>query len=883
MSHLRHIAVLMIFGGGCIPTRDNLQDPQNRPVAILNALTVEGGRATPFELDATASYDPRAAGAPLHFAWELDDPALDADVGEEELDDFNDVPGDSGHIFQNFPKAFLASSNGNGIVVRRVRVRVSSDDGASSVAEATIVVRNERPIVDPGEDLFLSTTRSEAVVLDARGGGSDPTSVDPDGDPLFFTWTQLTGDPVVLDTSMDPVHKQRVGFVPPLAKRSLTFRVDGSDGMSQETGFLRVHRAKQVWIASRAPTRVYRVFPDFRSKTSLEDLSAPATPVEFTAIGVVAVTPGGNVWTAERAVNDTLVRRLDPELRQIATFVIAGWALPTWSDAEGEDLCLVVQRGTVPVGDRAFVRVGPAGLVAAPVAAPDAIQTHATGTGDCWAVSASKIDRFDAAANLTTIVSGFDRLSRSTVAEDGQLWASVVDPLGFVDRILRVSTTGVPEDVYLYPVPPPGTQYLSLTDLAPRRGGGVWVHDSNRSLMTLSPSGILASTDAPRMRLDPSLPRRQFVSDLSDGTLWLADSQSGDLIHLFDAGDTIRELGRTAIESLAPSAPLFLTPYVTADGSVIATATGNGESWIFRIPTHLNSSERVDASLVSTFLMSLSVDRGRGAAWIADGATFEQRLLRVSHTGRVLVKRTDSTSRVIAQADGSAWALVFDAGTSATRVEQVSSTGGLLTTVPVSGLGQFLAIDASGEDGCAIASADPNLFPFDTTTFGVRYSSASPQPEVLQTQAAGPEGISSCWIDRVDGATWFVTASQTCFMNSPGTSTLRRFAPGSTTPSLTLTSAQGVAFACNFAGDDAGGVWMAQAGTMSRIGAAGPTGETVTGVGTVVPCGNGDPACREVWSRANVFEVVRADSAGKVLDRFRPPTSGQITTFDVIP
>lgn len=883
VNPLRPAVLIAVFAAACIPTRDNLQDPQNRPIAVLTAVTVEGGRSTPFELDATASHDPRDPSAILHYAWELDDPIVDADVGADELDDFDDVPGDSGHIFQNFPKPFASGTNGEGVVVRTVRVRVSAADGASSVAEATIVVRNQRPIVDPGEDLYISNLRTAAIELDARGGGSEPTTIDPDGDTLFFTWTQLAGDPVVLDTSMDPVHKQRVRFVPPIAKRSLTFRVDGTDGMAGESGFLRVHRTKQAWMASRSPTRVYRVFPDFRSKTSLEDLQAPGTTTEFTNVVVIAVTPAGNVWTAERAGSDTLVRRLDPELRQSATFTVSGWAIPMWGDAEGEDLCLVVQ-STSGVAARAFARVSPTGVVATPVPVPNASQTHATGTGDCWAVSASSIGRLHATGTVTTLVSGFDRIARSTVAEDGALWAAVSDPDGARDRIVRLAQGGVLEDVYVYAPAPASSQTVAFTDLAPRRGGGVWVHDSSRALTTLSAAGVLSPTDAPRMRLDPgTFPRRQFASDLSDGTIWLADSQSGDLIHLFDAGDTVRELGRTPIESLAPTAPLFLSPFVATDGSVLVTATGSGESWILRVPTHMKTNDRVDTSLVTVQVEFLSVDRVRGAAWIPDGSTFEARLLRVSPSGRVLAKLSGNIQRTVAQPDGQAWALSFDTGTAASRILYVSSTGGVLASVLPIGTEQFVAFDATPDDGCVVAVADPLSNSIDTTTFLLRFSRTATSPQILLTQLPGPQPISSCWIDRADGATWVVNSSSTCFGNVTGTSTVRRFAKGSTSPSLTLSSAQGIPFSCDVVGDEVSGVWMKQPGQMSRLGAMGPSGETIPGKGAVVPCGNGDPACRELWAVQAQTDLVRTDASGAILDTFRVPTSGRITSFHVVP
>lgn len=888
MRTLRCIPIAGVFlAAGCsLPSRDNLRDPQNRPVAILNAVTVEGGRATPFELDASQSYDPRNPGAVLHFHWELSDPIADADLGTDELDDFDDVPGDSGHIFQTFPRAFVGDSNGEGILVRHVRVRVETDGGSTSDAEATIVVRNRRPIVDPGEDLFLSTTRTATVVLDAHGGGFDPTSIDPEGDPLYFTWTQLSGAAVVLDTAIDPVFHRLISFVPPLTKGSLTFRVDGTDGMSAETGLLRVHRAKQVWIASRAPTRLYRIFPDFLSKTSLEAVGAPGVPINFTGMNVVAVTSSGNVWTAEPSGADTLVRQLDPALRQIATWTVPGYATPSWAAAEGEDLCLVVVKTVAPQNpNRAFVRVSSMGVVSTPVGS-DAIETWGTGSGDCWAVSRTKIEMLDPAGAVSPVASGFDVLNRATVALDGKLWASESDLNVAAKRIVRVSDLGLVEDMHLFDPPLVNGQGTFITDLVARRTGGIFFHTGLRQLSALSETGVVALTDAPPLRLDVNAARQQLVSDLSDGTLWFADSQSGDLVHLIDAGDTVRELGRTPIEALAPSAPLFLTPAIANDGSLLATAVGI-DSWLFRIPTHMNANQRVNADLHATVESVLAVDQARGAAWIADNATTDQRLLRTSAEGRFLVN-TGPTNvlRIVSTADTGAWTLSISGQTLLYRISMVSSTGATLNSAFSTGQEGFLDLDAAEDDACAIIQADrAALHPGDSVTEAVRLARGSSLIDVAFTLPAGAEGLTRCYVDRSDRALWLVSVDADCIDTGSGTTTLRRFAFGQTSPSLTLTGIGAGPFACSGATPDpVGGIWMISGAGLARIGASGDTGETLGAVGRVFPCGNGDPACREVWRLGlQGKELDKYDASGTLVGRYSAATAGQITAFDVVP
>jgi len=56
---------------------------------------------------------------------------------------------------------------------------------------------NTSPVADPGPDQTVFV--GDLVVLD----GSN--SFDPDGDPLFYSWEQVGGPPVFLDTPEEPI------------------------------------------------------------------------------------------------------------------------------------------------------------------------------------------------------------------------------------------------------------------------------------------------------------------------------------------------------------------------------------------------------------------------------------------------------------------------------------------------------------------------------------------------------------------------------------------------------------------------------------------------------------------------------------------------------
>jgi hypothetical protein len=103
----------------------------------------------------------------------------------------------------------------------------ADDDSAMTWAPAFLGVAppapaNRAPIANAGDDLVVNVSGPRRVVLDGLG------SRDPDGDPLAFQWTQVSGPSVTLSNSSSAQPSFLV--LPPLVSTTMVFRLVVNDG-----------------------------------------------------------------------------------------------------------------------------------------------------------------------------------------------------------------------------------------------------------------------------------------------------------------------------------------------------------------------------------------------------------------------------------------------------------------------------------------------------------------------------------------------------------------------------------------------------------------------------------------------------------------------------
>jgi len=123
---------------------------------------------------------------------------------------------------------------------------------AAPVAETSDgLVCNRPPVADAGDDVSVSQLSGDpALGVPSVVTLSATNSFDPDGTPLSFTWTQLSGPAVVLDASSAAVTTFEA---PSITKDTmLVFRVAVSDGFDTTADTVRV----TVRHDNRAPTAV---------------------------------------------------------------------------------------------------------------------------------------------------------------------------------------------------------------------------------------------------------------------------------------------------------------------------------------------------------------------------------------------------------------------------------------------------------------------------------------------------------------------------------------------------------------------------------------------------------------------------------------------------
>ncbi|HKZ47592.1 MAG TPA: PKD domain-containing protein [Thermoplasmata archaeon] len=167
---------------------DELPIPDTPPTAVANVTPLEGYIfITSFTFDGTGSWDD---GSIVSYEWAFGD-------------GYTAVGPTASHTY---------SSKGvwNGALI------VTDDEGAQSFAPFTVTIKNRTPVINGvgGRGGHLGTAHTLEV-----------TATDPEGDWLYYTWSQDSGPPVLIQGADEPTAR----FIPTVGG-DYVFRIAVSDG-----------------------------------------------------------------------------------------------------------------------------------------------------------------------------------------------------------------------------------------------------------------------------------------------------------------------------------------------------------------------------------------------------------------------------------------------------------------------------------------------------------------------------------------------------------------------------------------------------------------------------------------------------------------------------
>ena len=169
------------------------------------------------------------------------------------------------------------------------RLTVTDNDGAIDTDDVTVDVAaqtttNQAPVANAG--LNQSVAAGVGVTLDGSG------SSDPDGDPITYLWSQVSGPNVTLSgrTSATPTFTAPS----PNSSRTLVFRLQVSDGQLIGTDTVTIAVAAVVAVVTALPTDEYvtLVEIDFSSGTRRYSFSGASTPQGWYADKILRI---GNI------------------------------------------------------------------------------------------------------------------------------------------------------------------------------------------------------------------------------------------------------------------------------------------------------------------------------------------------------------------------------------------------------------------------------------------------------------------------------------------------------------------------------------------------------------------------------------------------------------
>ncbi len=911
------------FAVACaIPERDNPNDPANSPRAGLAVYVGTAGgpnigrRSDVFVLDASGSHDPLDRG-PLRFEWDVDgvddfeetDPPTCASPAETAALPCvttcgqPQVPGACLRARLVVTSADLPARVGT--VEREVRVRAVEAGGRFfDDASVSAFVRNEAPVVEMGEDLFVPDLTEETEVhLSACGGRTGPcSSFDPDGDPVVWSWTRLRGDPVLPAVSTGSAYL----FTAPSREQSMLFELRASDGLAETVGLVRVHVGSQLWLTTIDPTVVWRLYGDFRSaRTYYPNYVAGTSGAPETSLpeGGVAVGEDDRVWvgisfldTAGLLVRgDVELLEADPAgLSPVDSWSQAGAFVPTSIAPSGSGACAVFRTHTDPDEGESFsppsffARLVPGSGVASGPTSLDLGEEPKyvlpRPSGECWAVTGAlpeapagaSVYRQSGTALTPVALDVLDDVTASTMTPDGSLWIAGPDPSCAGGAVERYPVSGGGERVACHP--------RSVDGIAAHPDGGVWIHDAeSQEVWRVTEDGAATLTDAPLVGLpaDGFFPRGEpsFVSDPVARDLWSIDGFQ-ERIGRFtaDADGSFRDVAFAESERLRFDFGGFGSFSTVAidpgRGRAIAPVISPGYGGtVVQVPAHLRIAERV---FISSPFVSVAPEPTRGDAWVSDNGATLGSLRRLTLAGEVQATTAlgGAAFHSAAQSDGGTWVAIStpDGG----RLTRVSRDGEVLASwSPPSGL-PVTGVAGREEDGflCALAESED----FSSSEL-IRLDLDDPQTTVPQPGGAGGRAVRAtadgCWFAFIDGSIFHFDG------------TTPQALPGGPFPN---------AFSLDV--DFDGSAWF-----LSDVGirSAPPGGpavarlpEFVDGDGEPIAanainlqrrcipgsCSAADPLHVWIWSSTSVY---RLDDDGNTLQVYDVPFIGNITGLEILP
>lgn len=817
-------------------------------------------------------------------------------------------------------------------VAVRLKVTVRSAEGKVVSAETTLVVINDAPIADFGDDLFISEQGIASVTLDWCGGGNPDagcTSSDPDGDQIQFLGFRQVDGPSVGALGDGGV----VTFAPPQgAHRPLVFEGVVSDGISRTVGRITVNRGSHGWVAIGTIDSTFRVHPDFRAVQKWVSGASDGGSERFYGPTLIEPDGVGGWWIADSFTTParSLVAHLDSTLREnvsdrfdVPDFGRSGGGLlsPLRSfvpPSAGRSGCLAFRRDEFDGGgpESGFARFSPGqALTVAHFSLkadggfhqPVAVLPVGS-TGNCWALRLDESEDFNATGGAV-----------AQLTESGQ-WIGE-QPLGGYPGPSAVEADGTLWVAERYPVPLPGGGFAQpiedlyrtvLTKRSPQAGaaaqsfdlgmahlvaiaaspdGGLWALESHaNALVRIAPDGTLFETDAivgggsvfggPAISVDP-------VS----GDVWAIDPEAQALrrfkpepdggIRLMVRldGDDLPE-GQNK-KSFSGQGDLAIDP---VSGNVATFVGGDNVSYarFLLIPPHGKRIERI-FDVQNTLNSQLRGDPTSGTHWVSDA----YRVRRIDARSRVLVEvpntfmgRINRSPPMVVDRRGRAWVVNLE-GMPALRSILPDGSDGARVPLPFVPQTGFIVGNQSGttlnEHGC-----------FFTQNGVVRVNFALSPPTV--TPLTVTEDVVNCAVNS-SGDVWVFTTNNAML----GDITARLFRRNETMSNVSVVaetqlpnSPTGIMGAVAEEDGDTlyFGTWHFDTyfADLVRIRASDSSravlsvlqgnvlGVNVLGIpislGSRRVCSAPVPACTELWVSNRVSELRRYDATGEELERF---------------